>query len=323
MINEIINQELHELLKAHRPVIRNIVRQALRKEIRFALEEELKIQHSNDPESIPTAPVSTPKEINGSEEKGALYLYAITESQKSHTFGPIGIDGHEVSLINFKNLGAVVHHGPPEPYASSDEAVVRTWLLSHQGVIDAAWNHCKTILPVSFDTLIASSEMESAKEAMEKWLQGSEELYLSKLKSVKDKAEYGVQIFWDTSSMLTRITQEHEEIQTLTQKCQEASRGTGYLMRQKLESLVKKELEKRADLCFRDFFERIKPHVSEIKVEKTKKGEPPSRQMLMNLACLLPQSQSNHLGEVLEDIEKSDGFSVHYTGPWPPYSFAS
>ena len=45
--------------------------------------------------------------------------------------------------------------------------------------------------------------------------------------------------------------------------------------------------------------------------------------MLMHLACLLPESQSSHLGDTLENIQNMDGFRVQYTGPWPPYSFAS
>jgi hypothetical protein len=29
------------------------------------------------------------------------------------------------------------------------------------------------------------------------------------------------------------------------------------------------------------------------------------------------------LGEELEKINNMDGFSVHFSGPWPPYSFVA
>ena len=41
----------------------------------------------------------------------------------------------------------------------------------------------------------------------------------------------------------------------------------------------------------------------------------------MNLSCLLTKDGSRELGDELEKIDAMEGFSVRYTGPWPPYSF--
>ncbi|MBT9151233.1 MAG: hypothetical protein DDT40_01421 [candidate division WS2 bacterium] len=71
---------------------------------------------------------------------------------------------------------------------------------------------------------------------------------------------------------------------------------------------------------FKDFYERIKGCVDEIKVEKTKKPEE-DKQMLMNFSCLLPKEKSERLGEELEKINNMEGFFVRFTGPWPPYGF--
>ena len=92
------------------------------------------------------------------------------------------------------------------------------------------------------------------------------------------------------------------------------------MYKQKLENLLKKEIEKEADRYFKDFYEKIKKCVDEIKVEKTKKLEE-NKQMLMNLACLLSKEKSKILGEELEKINNIKGFFVRFTGPWPPYSF--
>jgi len=93
------------------------------------------------------------------------------------------------------------------------------------------------------------------------------------------------------------------------------------MYRQKLEELLKKELEKQADQYFKSFYERIKPHADDLRVEKTKKTEDENIQMFMNLSCLLTEDGSKKLGVELEKIDALEGFSVRYTGPWPPYSF--
>ena len=98
------------------------------------------------------------------------------------------------------------------------------------------------------------------------------------------------------------------------------SRGVAYLYKQKLENALKRALESKADQCFRDFYERIRRHVDSIVVEKTKPSDQ-NTQMITNLSCLLPQGRTAELGEELHRINSMEGFSVRFTGPWPPYSF--
>ena len=45
------------------------------------------------------------------------------------------------------------------------------------------------------------------------------------------------------------------------------------MYKQKLEDLIKKEMEIKADRDFKEFFEKIKRHAEDLKVEKTKKNE--------------------------------------------------
>jgi hypothetical protein len=92
------------------------------------------------------------------------------------------------------------------------------------------------------------------------------------------------------------------------------------MYKQKLENLLKKELEKEADRYFKVFYEQIKRCVDQIKVEKTKKNEE-DKQMLLNFSCLIFKGKSKTLGEELEKINHLKGFFVRFTGPWPPYSF--
>ena len=44
--------------------------------------------------------------------------------------------------------------------------------------------------------------------------------------------------------------------------------------------------------------------------------------MLLNLSCLMGKGNPT-LGNVLEEIQETEGISVRFTGPWPPYSFVN
>ena len=138
---------------------------------------------------------------------------------------------------------------------------------------------------------------------------------------IRGKAEYGVQVFWEAKTMAHRIGDESPEMKKLREEIRTKPKGIAYMYRQKLEELLKTEMGKRADQCFQEFYEKIAKHVDELRVEKTRKAEDEGRQMLLNVSCLLSGGQREELGEALEEIDNREGFSVRYTGPWPPYSF--
>ncbi len=81
-------------------------------------------------------------------------------------------------------------------------------------------------------------------------------------------------------------------------------------------------MEKKADECFKEFYNQIRRHVDDLRVEKAKKTDN-DLQMLANLSCLMDKDKSTLLGDELEQIDEMEGFSVRFTGPWPPYSFVA
>ena len=137
---------------------------------------------------------------------------------------------------------------------------------------------------------------------------------------MRGKAEYGVQIFWEPRTVARDIAARSEAIRKLEEEVRSKPKGTAYLLRQKAEGVLKREMETRARACFRDFYDRIRQHVCDIRLEKTRKaGE--DKQMIANLSCLVHREKSSELGKELEAITGMEGFSVRFTGPWPPYSF--
>lgn len=247
------------------------------------------------------------------------YLYCVADAGERTSLGKIGIEESDVYTIPYKDLCAVIHNCPAEPYESEDSERVRNWVIAHERVVERAWEKFGTVLPLSFDTIIKGDEGSDPEENMRNWLREDYGKLKEKMAKVRDKAEYGVQIFWDPKIIAHKIAQTNEEIKKLDREMKSKSEGTAYMYKHKLESLLKREMENEADKCFKDFYERIKKCVDDIRVEKTKKEE--GKQMLVNLSCFVPLDATEKLGEELGKIDKMEGYSVHFTGPWPPYSF--
>lgn len=251
---------------------------------------------------------------------GGRYLYCVADSGERVSLGPVGIDCSNVYTIPYRDICAVVHECPAEPYQSTDREVVNSWVLAHQKVVDEAWERWGTVLPLGFDTIVMDKDSIGSEENVRNWLQNDYDNLKSKMEKVRGKAEYGVQIFWELEVIVRSLTKTSPEISQLGEKIKSQARGLAYLYKQKLENALKRELESKADRCFRDFYERIRRHIDSIVVEKTKPGDQ-NTQMIMNLSCLLTRDKTAELGEELHRINSIEGFSVRFTGPWPPYSF--
>lgn len=266
--------------------------------------------------------VSAPIKEEAIYEGGALYLYCVADGAQEISLGKIGVEGNEVYTIPYRDLSAVVHNCAAEAYKSEDNELVKGWVMAHQKVVELAQERFGTILPLGFDTIIRGEEETDPETNMKQWLKDDYENLKAKIERLRGKEEYGVQIFWDPKVIAEAITRTNEEIKKLDEEMRSKPKGTAYMYRQKLESALKEEMEKLADKYFKDFYNRIKKHADDVKVDKTKRADE-DKQMLMNLSCLIPRDNYEGLGQELEGILDVEGISVRFTGPWPPYSFVT
>lgn len=253
-------------------------------------------------------------------ENEGRYVYCVGDSGEKVSLGKIGIEGHEVYAVPYKDICAVVHSCPMQPYQSDDQEVVKAWVMTHQKVVDAAWQRWGTVLPLSFDTIIRGEAQKSAEQNVKDWLKQEYEDLNRRIEKLRGKAEYGVQVFWNPKLVAQNLAQTSPEIRNLEEEIKTKPKGLAYMYRQRLENLIKREMEAKADECFKDFYTRIRKHVDNIRVEKTKTAGQ-GLQMIMNLSCLVDRARYSELGEELDKISRIAGFSVRFTGPWPPYSF--
>ena len=263
--------------------------------------------------------VEHPKQAEAVGE--GIYLYCIADGSHTTSLGGIGIEQQEVYTIPHQELSAVVHRCQAKAYQSEEPETVKRWVVTHQQVVDRAWQSFGTVLPLGFDTIIRGKEGSTPEHTMRGWLETEYERLKAKILELRGKAEYGVQISWDPQVIAAQITQELPEAKQMRDAMRSKAPGTAYLVEQKLKGLVRKEMERRADACFKEFYGQIRDVVEGTKIEKTKKTHD-GKQMLMNLSCLTARDKVGALSQVLDGIHGRPGMSVRFTGPWPPYSFA-
>lgn len=253
-----------------------------------------------------------------SEQEGR-YVYCVAQGDEEISLGAIGIEGHEVYTIVHNDLCALIHDCPTQPYQSADAEVATAWVLAHHLVVEAAWKRWGTVLPLTFNTIITATE-RSAEENLVQWLETEYDSLKGRLETLTGKAEYGVQVSWDPAVVARKVAEASTEIKKLEEEIGSKPRGLAYMYRQKLEKLLKKEMEVRAEKEFKDLYGRLSRCMDDIHVEKTKKAER-ERQMLMNLSCLVSAERYPDLEAELEVISQMEGYFVRLAGPLPPYSF--
>jgi hypothetical protein len=251
------------------------------------------------------------------------YVYGISAGDKEIRLGAIGINGNEVYTIPYGDISAIVHDCATEPYQSTDDEIVKNWVRTHQSVLDAADEQLGIVIPLGFDTILEpGDDATSPDQVVRDWLKLDYARLREVMGKIEGKDEYAVQISYEPALIIKQISEQSEVIRKIKEEMATKSPGTAYMYRQKLERAVKAETERLADKWFKDFYGRIKKHTDDIVIEKTRKLNN-DQVMLLNLSCLVAREKIDGLGKELEDINNMDGFSVHFSGPWPPYSFVA
>lgn len=244
------------------------------------------------------------------------YIYCVVESGAD--FDLTGMDDGRVSTVRHKDLLALFQDSP-QGLCGKDSVVLKNLIIVHHNVVDAAAKRCGAVLPFCFGNIVAGDESVAPAERIEVWLGKNYCALKRKLEKVRGKAEYGVQVLWDPQVMAADMLDEVPELKRLDQAARASSPGMAFMYKEKLKMALRLETEARADERFRAFYGWIKNTVDEIKVDGVKKVKGVER-MLMNLSCLARSDEAEKLGRLLDDIERQ-GFTVLFTGPWPPYSF--
>jgi len=134
------------------------------------------------------------------------YVYGIAASKEAVRLGEIGIEDNEVYTIPYQDLCAIVHNCPSEPYQSNDDEIVKSWVKTHQSVLDEAKERFGTIIPLGFDTILQpKDDVTSADQVVRDWLKEDYARLCTVMEKIKGRDEYGVQLFYEPAVVSKQI----------------------------------------------------------------------------------------------------------------------
>jgi hypothetical protein len=244
------------------------------------------------------------------------YVYCVM-SGELRNWQLAGLDGKPVRAICAGEMTALVHDCLPEACQGDDEKV-KSWVLAHSDVVDAAWERSGTVLPLAFDTIIRPGDGMDGDMRVMQWLASEGPRFRGMLERLKGKVELGVQLIWDQRLVGKTIAQGDDAIRALQAEMAEKPKGMAYFIRQKIERALRQAIEAKAEEDCRSCFRHVSALFPEIRTNPLKKL--PDRLMIVNLSVLAPRDRVSELGALLAGFQ-AEGVEVRFTGPWPPYSF--
>jgi len=254
------------------------------------------------------------------QDTSACYVYCIVPAAETQSLSDKGIGGRDVFSIVYGDLGALIHLCPPLPYQSEDPDVLASWVLEHHRVVETAWRRWGTVLPLAFNTILGAKGTDDPGHTLTQWLEAEYDSLKQKLEALRGKAEYGVQAFWDTPQITRDIMQTTPEIRKLEQEMHTSGPGLVYMNRQRLERLLKKEMETKAGEESRELCSLLQSCTERVQIERPKVSVTGPK-MLINFSCLVSSNRVPEFEAQIKEFETREGRSIRLVGPFPPYSF--
>lgn len=226
-----------------------------------------------------------------------LYLYCAVNERVKKRFGGIGLQGQEVYSIPYRLVSVFV-----QPCAIKElrEKRQTDLAISHQHIMDLMMKEFNAVIPFNVGTVVKS-------ENLNKLLRLKYKKIKSELEEKKDKREYGIQIFYSPAYL-----QEKANVLTSVKS---------FILQQ--EQNRKASMHKEAE--YKTFLlNEIKKVIEEIKINsgfRTSVEDWRDKRILLNLSCLVHKDNAKKLEEKLAEINDREEFTVHFNGPWAPYSF--
>lgn len=254
------------------------------------------------------------------------YLYALVDLDRGNpaAFDATGVDGAAVRVLAVEDIGAVVHDCNGL-YDSEDPVEIRSWLLSHQEVVDEATETFGTPLPVRFDTVI-----EGGDRAVREFVRPLGDTIRTHLDELRHHREYRIGVRWEPEPFEERMRRTDDRLQTLAAEIEDSDDGTAFLREKQYEQRLQELREEHGRRLEADLRERIEPVVADLTRSESTADTPVSgdaviddgRQRLFGLTVLAATDSQETLGDRLDAYVEAHDVEVRFTGPWPPYSFA-
>ncbi|MFI2364116.1 GvpL/GvpF family gas vesicle protein [Promicromonospora sp. NPDC019610] len=245
-----------------------------------------------------------------------LYLYGIVPAAPPDL--GTGIDGATLhALAGPDGVTAVVHEHDGGPYQGPD-VDVRRWAVEHSVVVERVWRTAGTVLPASFNVIVAPTVDTPAGQRLTAWMETHATPLRQRLDALRGRVELHVEISLDRHE----TAQEHPDVTAALADLGTRPPGVQRLLRKRVDQLEREITEARA----RDrhaVYRRRLAAVSEGLDENRRAHLAAGTSLVLSVALLVPADDVRGVGTVLTAIQGEEPAArIRYVGPWPPYSFA-
>ena len=242
-----------------------------------------------------------------------IYIYGVIEEPEEKKVTPDGIDGKEVTTVNYKELAAVVSNAPLVSYDRFNEQLHVSALKAHQLVLESIFRDY-TVIPMGFG-IIARSENDVIK-----LLETAYTDFKDTLREIGNKIELNIQVSCDTDKVLNEILTNDAAVKRLSEELCSAS--TDDADRIKLE-LGKTGVSVIYELIAK-YREDILDTLKEVAISSCP-GKLSNSQVIVNESFLVERAREAEFDQEVNRLANKyeDSLKFKYIGPMPPYSFVN
>jgi hypothetical protein len=255
------------------------------------------------------------------------YLYGITSRDVASRLDKnlTAESGEPLLIVEQGKLAAVTRSVPLDAFSAEalqaraqDIAWLEAMVRDHNRVV-AFIHQAGAVLPGKFGAIYPTSE------ALQAALAETHDALLAQLERLQHCDEWGIHLYADRQAV-QRLAGEHPALRQLQDEMAAASPGRAYLLKRKvadaMTDITEQALSTLAQMCY----QRLASYAAagQVSPRQPKPAERDDEREVLHAAFLVERSRTDgFLQEIQRLVQEQEGVRCEYSGPWPPYSFAS
>jgi hypothetical protein len=263
-------------------------------------------------------------------KNAVLYVYGIVRGGFDAAGSPTGVDETPVEVRSGKGVGALVSRVPGSTYApetveqrSGDVAWLSPRATAHDRVLTWAQERGGVIPLPMFSLWGTESKLDET-------LAARSGEFAKIFERVAGADEFGVRVYRRDDVMLGAVDEIDPEMATLRRQAEAASPGQRYLLERKFAEQSKAAIRaaslRMAKRVFDELGSLSRDAIARPLVPNATAAASADPTMVLNGAFLVPRDALEpfraKLGALVRELQPR-GLTFDFTGPWPPYNFAS
>ena len=282
-------------------------------------------------------PPSNPKALNtqtnpeqaaeSSDSELGWYLYGITLREVASQLDKnlTTESGEPLLIVEQGRLAAVTRSVPLDAFCSEtlqaraqDIAWLEAMVRDHNRVV-ARIHQAGAVLPGKFGAVYPTSKL------LQTALAEAYDVLLAQLERLQHCDEWGFHLYADRQAV-QRLVGEHPALRKLQDEMAAASPGRAYLLKRKVADAMTDITEQALSTLAQTYYQRLAGYAvaGQISPHSQKPAERGGEREVLHATFLIERSETDKFLEEMQGLaQEQEGIRCEYSGPWPPYSFAS